>query len=132
MPQTILCLDMYKNTFLDNFVITFFHIFRNQHTDKMKQTVLLITLLSLALADKPDPIYKSPTQQTKSVQSKEKVDKIQARQDQYGAPAAPAQDSYGSPSAPDQRSGSGAPTSMVRHRSRRPLRLQCARGTHQH
>jgi len=78
----------------------------------MKQTVLLITLLSLALADKPDPIYKSPSQQTKSVQPKEKVDKIQARQDQYGAPAAdtygspaaPAQDSYGSPSAPVQDS----------------------------
>jgi len=75
----------------------------------MKQTVLLITLLSLALADKPDPIYKSPSQQTKSVQPKEKVDKIQARQDQYGAPAA---DTYGSPKgepvapAPAQAQGS--------------------------
>lgn len=71
----------------------------------MKQIIFLITLLSLTLADKPDPIYKSPVQQTKSVKPNEqKVDKIQARQDQYGAPAAPAQDSYGSPSAPVQDS----------------------------
>ena len=76
-------------------------IFRKQTSYNMKQTVILITLLSLALADKPDPIYKAAaSQQTKTVQPKEKVDKIQARQDQYGAPAAPAQDSYGSPSAP--------------------------------
>jgi len=70
----------------------------------MKQAIILITLLSLALADKPDPIYKSPSKQAKSVEPKEKVDKIQARQDQYGAPAAPAQDTYGSPSAPVQDS----------------------------
>lgn len=83
-----------------------------QHIVKMKQIIFLITLLSLTLADKPDPIYKSPVQQTKNVQPKEKTDKIQARQDQYGAPAAdqygspaaPAQDSYGSPSAPVQDS----------------------------
>jgi hypothetical protein len=75
----------------------------------MKQTIFLLTILSLALADKPDPIYKSPVgAQTKSVQPQEKTDKIQSRQDQYGAPAAdtygspaaPAQDNYGSPAAP--------------------------------
>lgn len=78
----------------------------------MKQIIFLITLLSLTLADKPDPIYKSPVQQAKSVKPQEKTDKIQARQDQYGAPAAdqygspaaPAQDTYGSPEAPVQDS----------------------------
>merc|ERR1711899_625488 len=77
------------------------YILTNRTSYNMKQTVILITLLSLALADKPDPIYKAAaSQQTKTVQPKEKVDKIQARQDQYGAPAAPAADSYGSPAAP--------------------------------
>lgn len=83
-----------------------------QQINKMKQIIFLITLLSLTLADKPDPIYKSPVQQTKSVKPQEKTDKIQSRQDQYGAPAAdqygspaaPQQDSYGSPAAPAQDS----------------------------
>ena len=79
-------------------------IFRNPNSYNMKQTIILITLLSLALADKPEPLYKSASQQTKSVEPKEKVDKIQARQDQYGAPSAPAQDTYGSPQAPAQDS----------------------------
>ena len=69
----------------------------------MKQVALFITLLTLALADKPDPVYKTPAQ-AKSVKSKEKVDKAQSRQDQYGAPSAPAQDTYGSPAAPAQDS----------------------------
>ena len=69
----------------------------------MKQAVVFIALLALALADKPDPIYKSPATKTKTVVKDLKTassDKIQSRQDEYGAPAAPAADSYGSPAAP--------------------------------
>lgn len=69
----------------------------------MKQAVVFIALLALALADKPDPIYKSPAAKTKTVVEDLKTassDKIQSRQDEYGAPAAPAADSYGSPAAP--------------------------------
>ena len=69
----------------------------------MKQAVVFIALLALALADKPDPIYESPAAKTKTVVKDLKTassDKIQSRQDEYGAPAAPAADSYGSPAAP--------------------------------
>ena len=68
----------------------------------MKQIVFLITLLTLALADKPAPEYKASASTLNTVGAKAtaKVDTIAERQDTYGSPAAPAQDSYGSPAAP--------------------------------
>lgn len=70
----------------------------------MKQVFFLLTLLTLALADKPAPTYKASATASKTVKAQAKSDIIQERQSQYGAPVAPAQDSYGSPAAPAQDS----------------------------
>lgn len=72
----------------------------------MKQIVFLITLLTLALADKPaQPVYKASTT-TVDVKASLQTDQLQERQDNYGAPAAPAAaaDDYGAPKAPVQDS----------------------------
>lgn len=83
----------------------------------MKQIAFLITLLTLALADKPAPEYKASASTLKTVGAKAKaeakVDTISARQDTYGSPAAPAQDSYGSPAAPAKDSY-GSPAAPVK------------------
>ena len=82
----------------------------------MKQIVFLITLLTLALADKPAPEYKASASTLNTVGAKAtaKVDTIAERQDTYGSPAAPAQqDSYGSPAAPAKDSY-GSPAAPVK------------------